>query len=140
MRDLFNSVQQPTPWTMAAMISRRKGCLRSVFSLEHSGRMRRACHCFRRKILWNFSLAASARFAVMHKIVADLGRDHDFIPLVRERLCDQFFAETISVCIGRIEQSDAEIECPVYERNRFALGEISPPTCRNRPHAETDFA
>src|SRR5439155_5641980 len=47
MRDLFTSVQQPTPWTMAAMISRRKGRLRSVFSLEHSGRMRHANeeHC-----------------------------------------------------------------------------------------------
>ena len=39
---------------------------------------------FRRKILGNFALPASARLTVMHKIVADLGRDHDFIPLVRE--------------------------------------------------------
>src|SRR5439155_1738688 len=38
--NLFNPVEQPTARTMAAMIGRRKRGLRSVFSFEHSGRMR----------------------------------------------------------------------------------------------------
>ena len=74
------------------------------------------------------------------KIVADLGRDHDFIALVRERLGDQFFAQAVSVGIGGIEQRDPEIERLVHKRNRLALGEIPPPTGRNRPKTKADFA
>src|SRR5262245_13405420 len=40
--DFLDPVQQPTPWSMAAMISRRKFCFSRVLPLEHSGRMRHA--------------------------------------------------------------------------------------------------
>jgi len=40
--NLFNSIQQPAARSMAAMVGRWKGCFDSVFSLEHSGRMRHA--------------------------------------------------------------------------------------------------
>ena len=96
-------------------------------------RVRCARDGFRRKILRNFSLTASARLAVMDKIVADLGRDHDFVPLIWERLRDQFFAQSVSVRVSCIEQCDAEIERLVHERDRFALGKISPPSGGNRP-------
>ena len=38
------------------------------------------------KVLRNFALTAPACFPVMHKIVADLGRDHDFIYRCDRRL------------------------------------------------------
>ena len=66
-------------------------------------RVRRAHDRFRRKILWNFPLAASARLTVMDKVVADLGGDGDFVSLIRERLRDQFFAQPISIGVGRVE-------------------------------------
>src|SRR5436190_19661032 len=100
----------------------------------------RANNRIRRKILRNFALPAPACFPVMDKIVADLGRDHDFIPLVRECLCDQLFAQSISVRVGRIEQRDPEIERLAHERDRFALSEISPPTGGDCPQSEADFA
>src|SRR5206468_2485522 len=119
---------------MAAMIGRRKRGLRSVFSFEHSGRMRHTDekHCIfarirrvrysiRRKILRNFPLPAPTRLTVMYEIVTDFGRDHDFIPLVWECLRDQLFAETVSVRVSSIEQSDTEVECLVHQRDRFAL-------------------
>ena len=55
-------------------------------------RVGRACDRFRRKILRNFALPAPARLTVMDKIVANLCRNHDFIPLIRESFRDQFFA------------------------------------------------
>src|ERR1700688_2254653 len=76
----------------------------------------------------------------MYKIVADLGRDHDFVSLIWERLRDQFFAQSVSVRISRIEESDAEVKRVMHQRNRFALGEISPPTGGDCPQAEPDFA
>ena len=76
----------------------------------------------------------------MNKIVSDLGRDHDFIPLVWKCFRDQFFAETSAVGISRIEQSDAEIECLVHERDCFPFGKISPPAGGNCPQTKTDFA
>src|SRR4029453_5452579 len=44
---LFDPVQQPTAWPMAAMIGRWKRRFCGVFPLEHSGRMRHADqeHC-----------------------------------------------------------------------------------------------
>ena len=66
--------------------------INAVCFQAREGCIRRAHHCFRRKILRNFALPASARFTVMDKIVADLGRDHNLIPLVRERFRDQLFA------------------------------------------------
>ncbi len=103
-------------------------------------RIGRAYHRFRRKILRNFALTASARLAVMNEIVTDLGRDHDFVPLIRERLGNQFFAQTISVGVSRIEQGDTEIERLVHERDRFAFGKISPPAGGNRPQTKADLA
>src|SRR6266496_3620744 len=76
----------------------------------------------------------------MHEIIADLRRDHDFIPLVWECLRDQLFAETVSVRVGCIEQRDTEVERLVHQRDRLALGKISPPTCGNGPQTKTDFA
>src|ERR1700692_3586572 len=76
----------------------------------------------------------------MYIIVADLCREHDFFSLIWERLRDQFFAQSVSVRISRIEESDAEVECVMHQRNRFALGEISPPTGGNCPQAEPAFA
>src|SRR5437773_5989638 len=40
--NFLDPVEQPTARTMTTMISRREGRLRSVFSFEHSGRMRHA--------------------------------------------------------------------------------------------------
>ena len=100
--------------------------IRSVFrSLERS--VGRANDRVRRKILRDFALTAAARFAMRDKIVADLGRDHDFIALIRKRLRDQFFAQSVAVGVGCIEKRDAEIERLVHERDRFALREIPPP-------------
>src|SRR5439155_23005452 len=92
------------------------------------------------KILRNFALPPSAHLAVMDEIVADLGRNHDFITLCRERFSDQLFAQSISVGIGRIKQRYAEIKGLMHEGNRFALGEIPPPTGGNRPQTEADLA
>src|SRR5437879_8507169 len=76
----------------------------------------------------------------MNKIVSNLGCDHDFIPLVRERFRDQLFAQTVAIGISRIEQGDAEIERSLHERNRFAFGKISPPAGGNRPQTKADLA
>src|SRR5262245_17043860 len=75
----------------------------------------------------------------MNKIVADLRRDHDLIPLVRESFRDQFFTQTVSVSVSRIEQGDPEIKRLVHQFDRFALSKISPPTSRNRPQTKADF-
>src|SRR4030095_7005831 len=91
-------------------------------------------------ILRNFSLPASARFTVMDKIVANLCRDHDFIPLIRKSFRDQFFAQSVSVSIARIKKIYTEIESLVHQCDRFALGEISPPAGRNRPETKPDLA
>src|SRR4029077_18668438 len=96
--------------------------------------------CVRRKVLRNFALPASARLAVMHKIVANFRRNHDSIPLFWERLRDQFFAQSIPIGISRIEQRDAKIESLVHDPNRSALGKIPPPAGRNRPQTKADFA
>src|SRR4029453_10526480 len=104
---------------------------------------RRICRvhdAFRRKILRNFPLTASARLTVMDKIVTDLGCDHDLIPLFRKRFGDQLFTQTVSISISGVEQRDAEIKRLVHERNRFALGKISPPPGGNSPQTEADFA
>ena len=77
---------------------------------------------------------------MMHEIVTNFCRDHDFIPLVWKRLRDQLFAQSVSVRIGGVEQCDTEIERLVHERNRFAFGEISPPTSGNRPQTKADLA
>ena len=76
----------------------------------------------------------------MNKVVTDLGCDHNLIPLVGKCFRDQFFAQTISVGISRIEHGDTEVEGPVHERDRFALGKIPPPTRGNRPQTEADLA
>src|SRR4030095_5782161 len=95
---------------------------------------------FRRKILRNFPLPATARLTVMDKVVADLGRDDDFIPLFRKRLGDQFLAQTVSVGISRVEQRNTEIERLMHEPDRFALSEIPPPSGGNSPKTKPDFA
>src|SRR4029453_1208505 len=97
-------------------------------------------HRIRRKVLWNFALPSPARFAVVHKIVADLRSDPDLIPLIRDRLRDQLFAQSVSVRVSRVEQSDAEIKALVHESNRFAFGKVSPPPSGNRPQSEADLA
>ena len=94
---------------------------------------------FRRKILRDLALTAAARFAVLDEIVADLGRNRDLVALFRERLRDQFLAQSIAVGVGCIEEGNAEIERLVHERDRFALGKVSPPAGRNRPETEPDF-
>jgi hypothetical protein len=76
----------------------------------------------------------------MHKIVADLRRDGDFAALFRECLRDQLFTQAIAVSVSRVEQRDTEVECFVHERDRLALGKISPPTGRDRPETEPDLA
>ena len=75
-------------------------------------RIGRAHDGIRRKILRDFALAAAARFAVRDKIVADLGRDHDFIALLRKSFRDQFFAQAVSVGIGGIEERDRRDRTP----------------------------
>ncbi len=77
--------------------------------------------------------------AVRNKVVADLGCDNDFVALLWKCFRDQFFAQAISIDVRGIEQRHAEIERLVHERDRFAFGEISPPTSRDRPKSETDF-
>ena len=76
----------------------------------------------------------------MDKIVTDLGCNNDFIALVRKCFRNQFFAQSVSVRVSRIEQRDTEIECFVHERNRLALGKVSPPTGGNSPRTKTNFA
>src|SRR5206468_9268106 len=88
----------------------------------------------------NFALPAPARLAVMDKIVANLGCNHDFIALIRESFGNQFLAQSVSIRVSRIKQRDAEIERLVHQRNRFALGKISPPPSGNRPQSEPHFA
>src|SRR5438046_467277 len=94
----------------------------------------------RRKILRNFALTAAARFAVMHKIVANLRRDGYFVALFGKGFRDQLLAQSVSVSIGRVEESNAEIERLVHKRDRFAFRKISPPTRRNRPKAKANLA
>src|SRR4029453_15350905 len=76
----------------------------------------------------------------MHKIVTDLSGDHDFIPLIRKRFGDQFFAQSVAVSVSGIEKRDPEIERLWHQSDRFAFGEISPPTSRNRPQTKTNLA
>src|SRR5256885_5516187 len=76
----------------------------------------------------------------MDKIVANLCRNHDFIPLIRKRFRDQFFAQPVSVSVGCVEKCYAQIKGLMHERDRFALGEISPPTGGNRPQPKANFA
>src|SRR5438270_8660653 len=76
----------------------------------------------------------------MHEIVSDLRRDHDFVPLFLKCLGDQLLAQSVSISISRVEQRDAEIECLMHQRNRFAFGEISPPTRGNCPEPKPDLA
>ena len=76
----------------------------------------------------------------MNEIVPNLGRDRDFIPLIRERFGDQFFTQSISVRIGCIEQSNSEIECLVHQCYCFAFGKISPPTGGDGPQTKANFA
>src|SRR5260370_41163168 len=87
----------------------------------------RALDRFRRTILRDLALTATARFAMVHEIVADLGCDGYFIALFWERLGDQFLAQTVAISIGCIEQSNSEIERLVHQRDRFALSELAPP-------------
>ena len=100
-------------------------------SLER--RVRRANDRIRRKILRNFALTASARFTMRDKIVADLGRDHDFIALIWKCLRDEFFAQAVAIGVGGIEKCDAQIERLVHKRNRLALCKSSPPAGGDRP-------
>src|SRR3954453_7546308 len=88
------------------------------------GRVRGASDRIRRKILWNLSLAASARFAVMDKVVADLGRDHNFIPLVRERPGNQLFTKPVSISVSRIEERNTQIKRLVHQRDGFPFSKI----------------
>src|SRR5262245_51062446 len=76
----------------------------------------------------------------MDKIVTDLCRDHDFVPLIWERLGDEFLAEAIPVSISRVEQGDTEIERLVHELDCFTFGKISPPTGGNCPQAKANLA
>src|SRR6266478_4105125 len=103
-------------------------------------RVRRPLDRFRRKILRDLALTAAARFAVVHEIVSDLGRDRDFIALFWERFGNQLLAQSVAVSVGRVEERNSEIERLVHESDRFALGKISPPTGGNRPKAEADLA
>jgi hypothetical protein len=92
------------------------------------------------KILWDFTLTAPAGFTVRDKVIAHFCCDHDFVPIRRKRFGDEFLAQAISISVGGIEQSNTEIEGPVHEGDGFAFGEIAPPTGRDRPEAEADFA
>ena len=100
--------------------------IRSVFSRLSAASVARTIG-FRRKILRDLALTAAAAFAVSDEVVADLGRDHDFVALLRESLRDQLFAQAVAVGVGGVKERDAEIERLVHERDRFAFGEISPP-------------
>src|SRR5207302_7445625 len=73
-------------------------------------------------------------------IIANFRRDRDLVALGWERFGDQFLAQSIAISVGSIEQVDTEIEGFVHESDRFALGEIAPPTSGDRPHAEADLA
>src|SRR5205823_5810130 len=99
-----------------------------------------ALDCFRRKILWDFALPAATRFTVVDEVIADLGRDRDLVALFRERFRDQLLAQSVAVSVSCIEKGNSEIERLVHERDCFALGEISPPTGRDRPETEADLA
>src|SRR5207244_119392 len=56
------------------------------------------------------------------------------------RFRDQLLAESIAVSVSCVKKSDAEIERLVHERDRFALGKISPPAGGDRPESKSDFA
>ena len=98
------------------------------------GRIGRAHNRVRRKILRDFALPASARFAVSDKVIADLGRDRDLVAIFRERLGDVFLAQTIAISIRCIEKRDTQIERLAHEGEGLAFGVVSPPPSGNRPH------
>ena len=66
--------------------------------------------------------------------------DSPCLVAITERFRDQLFAQSVSVRISRIKKNYTEIERFVHQCDRFALGEISPPTGRNRPQPEADLA
>src|SRR5438067_3117994 len=103
-------------------------------------RVRRPIDCFRRKILRDFALTATPRFAMVDEIVTNFCCDCDLVTLFRKRFRDKLLAQAVSIGISRIKKSNAEIERLVHERDRFALGKISPPTGGNRPKSKSDFA
>src|SRR5258708_1054283 len=90
-------------------------------------RVGRALDRFRRKILRDLALTATARFAMVHEIVADLGCVGYFIALFWRVFGDEFLGETVGISIGCIEQSNSELERLVHQRDRFALSELAPP-------------
>jgi hypothetical protein len=96
-------------------------------------------HCFRRKILRDFSLPASF-VPVMDKIVPDLGRYHNLITLVGKRLCDQFFAQTVPVGIRCIKERYSKVERLAQKVDSFLLRKAAPPSGRDGPHPKPDFA
>src|SRR5882724_11231125 len=87
---------------------------------------------FRRKILRDLALTAAAGFAVVDEIITDLGRDRNLAALFWERLGNQFFAQPVSISVGRVEERNSEIERLVDQCDRFPFGKISPPTGGNR--------
>src|SRR5437660_5736147 len=103
-------------------------------------RVRRSFDRFRRKILRDLALTATPRLAMADEIITDLGRDRDFIALFWERLGNQFFAQPVSISVGRVEERNSEIERLVHQCDRFALGKISPPAGGNRPQTKADLA
>ena len=90
------------------------------------------------KVLRDFALAL-ALVAVVVKIVADLGRNHDLVALFGERPGDELLAVAVAVGISGIEKRDAEIERLVHERDRLAFREVAPPAGRDGPKSKTDF-
>ena len=50
-----------------------------------------------------FPLPVSALLAVMEKVVAHLRSDHDFIAVLRERLCDVLLTQPVAIGIRRVK-------------------------------------
>jgi hypothetical protein len=91
------------------------------------------------EILGDFTLPASF-LSMMHEIISDFRGDHDLVALPAKGLGDEFFAASVSVSVGCIEQRHTEIKRLVHQRDRIFVRVISPPTGRNRPQAEPHFA
>src|SRR2546423_4771235 len=76
----------------------------------------------------------------MNRVVSNVGCDHDFVRLVRERFRDQPFAQAVAIGISGIEQGDTEVERSLHERTRFAFVKIPPPAGGNRPQTKANLA
>src|SRR4029077_7562191 len=103
------------------------------------GRLSGAHYRLRREILRNLTLAAPF-VPVMDKIVSNLCRYHNLIPLVQKSLGDQLSAQAVPVCVGCLVECYSEIEGFPHQIDGLLLSEAAPPSCRYSPHAKSNLA